>query len=444
MTQPAFDFGDEPFDDPSSVTYTVAELAAAINGQLRRGFPDGVWVCGEIDGLRDSHPHSYFSLVEDGGNGRAVLAVSFFAPAKRNLAPLLQHHRLALENGRKVRIFGELDFYAPSGRLSLKMTGIDPRFTLGELSQARDQVVRRLVAAGLFDANRAVPAPVVPLRVGVVTSVGSAAWHDFHHELEQSGFGFELRVCDTRVQGEQAVASVAGAIGTLGRRHDIDVIAVMRGGGARNELATFDAEPIALAIARCPLPVFTGVGHEIDTTVADEVAHRSLKTPTACAAELVRMVAAYRDDTEQCWAAIESAAARQLGGAATALVGRAHRIALHTAAAVERADDRLTARRERLRLAPGRQLAGARRRVDTVAADIARRVPHVLVARQRELDAAAARLVLLDPANLLRRGWTITRRADGTIVRSVADAPPGTTITTQVADGNLTSRIEAP
>ena len=197
VSQPAFDFGDEPHDDPANPTYTVGELAEAINGQLRRGFSDGVWVRGEIDGLRNSGPHTYFALVEDGDEGRAVLNVSLFAPMKRNLTPLLKKSRLELANGMKVRIFGHLDFYAPTGRLGLKMAGIDPRFTLGELSQARDQVVRRLVATGLFDANRRHRLSPVPLRVGVVTSVGTAAWHDFHDELRRSELAFRPRRCAT-------------------------------------------------------------------------------------------------------------------------------------------------------------------------------------------------------------------------------------------------------
>ena len=241
MSQPAFDFGDEPNDDPTNPTYTVGELAAAINEQLRRGFTDGVWVRGEIDGLRNSGPHTYFALVEHGDAGKAVLNVSLFAPMKRNLTPLLKRHRLDLANGMKVRIFGHLDYYAPNGRLGLKMAGIDPRFTLGELSQARDRVVRRLVASGLFDANRRHELSAVPLRVGVVTSVGTAAWHDFHDEIERSGVGFHLAVTDTRVQGEWAQESVAASIRTLSARSDIDCVVVIRGGGARNELATFDA-----------------------------------------------------------------------------------------------------------------------------------------------------------------------------------------------------------
>lgn len=442
MSQPAFDFGDEPLDDPVNPTFTVGELADAINDQLRRGFSDGVWVRGEIDGLRHSGPHTYFALVEHGDAGRAVLNVSLFAPMKRNLTPLLRKHRLELADGMKVRIFGHLDYYAPNGRLGLKMAGIDPRFTLGELSQARDQVIRRLVATGLFDANRRHRLSPVPLRVGVVTSVGTAAWHDFHDEIDRSGFGFRLSVCDSRVQGEWAAASVAAAITTLSARRDLDTVVVIRGGGARNEMATFDAESIALAIAASPLPVLTGLGHEVDRSVADEVAHTALKTPTACAGALVERVAAYRDHTEQRWSAIADTARRDLAEARSRLSDRAHRVARNTHAAVERADERLTTRVGQLRSVQGRQLRQADVAVDRRVERVVERTPPMLAAELRRLESIEARVAVLDPVNLLRRGWSITRDADGHVVRSVDQVEPGGLVTTRLADGTLTSRIE--
>jgi exodeoxyribonuclease VII large subunit len=444
VSQPALDFGDEPYDDAANPTFSVCELADAINAQLRRGFDQGVWVRGEIDGLRASGPHTYFTLVEDGDDGRAVLNVSLFAPMKRNLTPLLKRSRLELTNGMKVRIFGQLDYYAPAGKLGLKMAGIDPRFTLGELSQTRDQVVRRLVASGLFDANRSRSWSPIPLRVGVVTSVGTAAWHDFVDEIERSGLGFHLSVCNTRVQGESAVAMVAASIRSLSRLPDLDCVVVIRGGGARNELATFDAEPIALAIATSPIPVLTGLGHEVDRSVADDVAHTALKTPTACAGALIERVAAYRVATEERWAAINTAAARDLAAATSSLSDRAHRIARRTHAAVERSDERLSTRVERVRLAPKRQLDLAERLANQHGQRLIRRAPQIVHAESRHLEAVEQRVGLLDPANLLRRGWSITYRPDGTVMRSVDDATPGATIRTRLADGEITSHIEEP
>ena len=145
---------------------------------------------------------------------------------------------------------------------------------------------RALVAEGLLDRNRRVPLPLAPLRVGVVTSRDGAAWHDFRAELHRSGLAFKLRVADVRVQGDGAERRHRGRHHRAGPGEHLpplDVIVVIRGGGARTDLATFDTEVIARAIARSPVPVLTGLGHEIDRSVADEVAHTALKTPTACA-----------------------------------------------------------------------------------------------------------------------------------------------------------------
>src|SRR4051812_4607960 len=295
MTQPAFDFGDEALDDPANPTFTVSELADAVNGVLRRTFSDGIWVRGEIQGFSERGGHAYFTLGDDTPGRQANLRVQFFANSRMRLRPLLQKHRLRLADGMKVRIFGHLDFYAPGGSLGLKMSDLDPRFTLGDLAQQRDQVLRRLAADGSLDANGRRRLSPVPLRVGVVSSAGTAAWHDFHDELLRSGYGFHLVLADTRVQGPEAGRRVARAITQLSfhaTQRGLDAIVVIRGGGARNELATFDAEPIARAIAAAPVPVLTGLGHEIDRSVADEVAHTSLKTPTMVAEFLVRRVEA--------------------------------------------------------------------------------------------------------------------------------------------------------
>ena len=441
MSQPAFDFGDTEIDDASNPTYTVGELAEAINAELRRGFHDGVWVLGEIDGLSNRGPHTYFSLIERTNGDKAVLNVQLFAPAKRNLTPLLKKNRLELRNGMKVRIFGYLDFWAAGGRLGLKMTGLDPRYTLGEIAQTRDEVMRRIVAEGLLDANRRQLLSAVPLRVGVVSSLDSAAWHDFHDELLQSGFAFELVVADTRVQGDMAVPMVAGAIGTLARRRDLDVIVVIRGGGARNELAVFDAEVIARTIATSPTPVLTGLGHEIDRTVADEVAHTSLKTPTACAGELVERVRAYCSATEERWSSVQHRATLITTSALTDLGERAHRVARRTHSAVGRADERLAARSQRLAARAPQVLQRSTDLLQTRAEQLTSRSHAALDRQVARLDVLRARVAAVDPAVQLARGWTITRTDNGRLIRSASDVDVGDGLVTHVADGTVTSTV---
>ena len=468
MSQPAFDFGDEAPDDAGDPTFTVAELADAIDGELRRAFRDGVWVRGEINGLKRGGPHLYFSLVERERGTEAKIEVKLFAPQLRRLTPKLRTHRLDLRDGMKVRLHGHLDFYKPRGTLGLKMDDLDPRYTLGEIAQSRDEIMRRLVASGAIDANRRRPLSPVPLRVGVVASVESAAWHDFHHELEASGFSFSLTVADTRVQGEGAERMVAGAIGTLARGARIgllDVIVVIRGGGARNELAVFDDERIARTIAEVPVPVLTGLGHEIDRSVADEVAHTALKTPTACAAALVELVERYAGGCELAWQAIARAAGSTVeraerdvaerGGAIAARTERAveradhrlrdlsRRIVARSGAAVEREHDRLVARREAMvALAPA-ALARAEERLDRAAERALERAGRALERDDGRLDVLTARVRALDPAVQLARGWTITRTADGRVVRSVDDVAAGDVVTTAVGDGAIESVVGA-
>ena len=438
MSQVAFDFD---LDDGGVPTYSVGELAEAINSAIRRQFTDGVWVRGEIQGWSERGPHAYFRLVEDTDDGKAAINIQFFANSRMRLRPILTKHRLRLGDGLKVRIFGHLDYFAPSGQLGLKMSGLDPRFTLGEMALERDDVVRRLVASGLFDANRRTRVAVAPLRVGVVTSTASAAWGDFTHKLDRSGLAFRLRVIDVRVQGEWAVDMVSGALRTLTRHDDLDVVVLIRGGGSKTELATFDHEAIATAIATSPLPVFTGLGHEIDRSVADEVAYSSLKTPTACAAALVEHVNAFRAEVEQVWTAIERRANRALHDANTSLATLAHGVRRATVSAVERSDDRLGHRGHRLGAAADRALERCTDRLDAARAALAR-MPARLEPELRHLDAVAARVRLLDPVHTMARGWSITRATDGTIVRDAGDLAAGAIITTTFAKGSATSRVE--
>lgn len=441
MSQPEFDFGpsDEAHADlQPEGTFTVSQLADVINNRLRAGFDDGVWVRGEIQGWSSRGPHAYFTLADDQSDAKAVVQVAFFAPQRERLRRLLERHRLVLGDGMKVRIHGYLDFYAPTGRLTLKMGGIDPRFTLGDLAQQRDQVLRRLVAGGHLDRNRRHPLSPVPLRIGVVTSVGSAAWHDFENELRSSGVGFRLTVCDVRVQGDRAVAMVARGIELLAQR-PLDAVVVIRGGGARNELAVFDAEEIAMAIAGSALPVLTGLGHEVDRSIADEVAHRSFKTPTACAQFLVQSARDYLGRAERAYGAAVERARERLDGAEQRLGDRAHRIARRTHAAVGRADEGLISRGSALRRGALRQLAGAERRVAAASSRLLVRPGQVLTAEQRHVDALAARARTLDPVAMLERGWTITRGAGGGILRSSTATAAGDLIETQFADGRLRS-----
>lgn len=454
-----------PYDSP---TYTVAELARRIGYALEDAFPDDVWVTGEISGLNRSRGgHVYFDLVEPaaepGQPPLAALPVALFKMNKDVVNRLLKRAGITrMDNGMQVRIRGVVTLYERTGRLQLRMTGIDPTYTLGQLAADRDRVLKLLAAEGLVDRNSRLPLPLVPLDIGLVTSAGSAAYHDFVTELERSGFAWRVHLVDTRVQGHGADVEVELALRCLAAR-GVSVIALVRGGGSRLDLAAFDTERVARAIATLPVPVLTGVGHEIDRSVADDVAHTAYKTPTACAAGLVARVSAYLDAADRTFHAVHAAALRALDRHDHRLRATAEHCARATRAAlavhsvrvdhlaerlVRDAHHTLDRARSRLDRDQGRLTADAARHLRGAEADIAdattrlrARPARVLASAERRLDALAAQTRALDPARTLARGWSITRTADGRVVRSIADAPIGTDIVTTLADGSVHSTI---
>jgi len=467
MTQPTLGFEPEPADDP---TLTVTELNDRIGRAVRAAFRHKVWVRGEIQGLGrpSAAGHLYFSLV-DGSSGRhhadAVLRVALFNRTRETVERLLRRRGgLTLADGMAVRIEGQVEYHSPSGQLSLRMTGIDPEHTLGRMALDRDRLLRVLAAEGLLERNRGLALPLVPLRVGLVASTGTAGYTDVLTHLAESGIGWHVVVSDARVQGASASRSVARAIRRLGPA-GVDVILVIRGGGSRSDLAVFDAEPIARAIAASPVPVLTGIGHEVDTSVADAVAHTSCKTPTACAAHLVEHVRGVHARTEATWRAVRHHAERSLRAADAGVEARARTLAGATQAALDLADQRVVhagrtigrdarvtlARAERRlgRLAGGAEAAVTtrlrheQRAVATAGRRVRRHAPRAVGEAERRLAALESRARAADPQRLLALGWSLTTTADGRALRSVEGLAPGATLRTTLADGTVTSRVEA-
>ena len=400
--------------------FGVRQFIGKVNNAMKSTFTPGIWVHGEIESWSNRTQHAYFQLVERDEKGTATIHVSLFANNLRRLQPLLRQHRLTLQDGVKVKVFGVPDVYDGSGKFSLKISDIDPRFTLGDLAAARDEIVKRLIAGGLYDENRERELPAAPLRLGIITSVGSAAWHDAMHELEESGIGFNIKVANVRVQGDEAIPMIVEAIWALGSRTDLDVILLMRGGGSRTDLACFDAEEIAVAIAQCGLPVFTGIGHEIDHSIADEVAYAAYKTPTACASAICELVNEFVEETEDVWGGIAAIAQQQLALAESRLNERGNAIRTKAITAVERAHTHVALSASRLTTRP----------------------LSLLTTGESQFDFLAERVRLLVPVNTMARGWSITRTTAGVTLRKAGDAVSGDDIVTTFSDGTVVSTVK--
>jgi len=449
-------------------TLTVAQVNRAIAGALKRAFRNEVWVQGQIRNLkRSQRGHVYFDLIDPvpaGAVPKASVPVTLFDSNRQVVNRIIKRtgNSVRIDDGVEVRIRGAIELYAPRGQVQLNMSSIDPEFTLGRLGADRDRLLEALRTEGLLEANRGRPMPLVPLRVALITSEGSAAHADFTQQLGSSGYAFEITTLTTRVQGEFAPIEVAEAIAAC-EHLDLDVVALVRGGGARTDLATFDAEPVARAIAACQTPVLCGIGHEIDQSVADLVAHATFKTPTACAQALVERVVDFdfalraRSARLAERAALVPARERQrVNEAATAVrAGVELRLAeaegrqAKSAAELERrvgqrivrSSARLADRRTRVELGARHVLAAATRRADTISGELRTRPLLRLDAAEGRLDLLRARLDAVDPVVALRRGWSITTTADGRVVRSTGDVVEGDRLAIRLADGRVSSTV---
>jgi exodeoxyribonuclease VII large subunit len=449
-------------------TYSVAELVEGVRDAIAAQFAAPVWVHGEISGIkRGRNGHVWFDLVDrdDAGTVTASIPVVLWSSVRAGVnAQLKRAGSIRMDDGVRIRIVGPLDVWVTGGRLQFQMQGIDPSYTLGLLASERDRVLRLLDAEGLLGRNRALLMPTVPRRIGLVTAVGSAAEADFLQTLADSPLAWEVVVVDARVQGAGSERSVAAALlAAAGER--VDLIALVRGGGARTDLATFDHELVARTIASLDVPVLTGIGHEIDTSVADAVAHGAHKTPTACAGAVVELALVAAARVEVAWRDIAALAERHTAAEANRLAARGARAARGVRARLAVEDHRADAASLRIRRsAPaalvrasgsverraGRAEGAARAHVRVHARSLdllTARIGPVAVAalRRAEADVAGAgsHLSALDPARALARGWSITRTTAGSVVKRSTDVGPGDTLVTTLADGTVTSSVAA-
>ncbi len=444
---------------------TVSQLNVQVRSALQAAFPTPLWVVGEISGFGKSAHRDVvgFQLVERGEDGRivaevgAVLFPDVRQAIERKLARAGDPFRL--EDEITVRVLVQVDLHVPWGAYRVVVKDLDITYTLGEVARRREEIVRKLTKEGLIDRNKSLPFPPLPLRVGLITSLGSDAEKDVLKTLRESGYAFRVTVHGARVQGPHTEPSVLNALEWFrARAGEFDVVLICRGGGSRTDLAWFDSEALGRAVAAFPLPVVVGIGHEEDFSVLDHVGWRA-KTPTAAAQLLVERVqeslARLEESLTGVLARVEallSQARRAEGERARRLV-RAVESCLSAAAAdlarLSRALPRavgtalggqrqfLAQARGRLARAAGRELVAAAQGLERVATALGPRARALLSREGERLSAREKRLVSLDPRRVVERGYAILRLVDGGVVTDPAQAPPGTRLRAELRGGRL-------
>ncbi len=393
----------------SRKVYSVSEVTRDIKVLLETRYPS-LWVEGEVSNFRVSPTgHGYFTLKDEFCQITAVIFRS-----------QLSRLSFSLEDGMKVVVSGSIGVYERRGEYQIIVSKVEKK-GVGALQIAFEELKRRLYQEGLFLAEHKKPIPLLPRRIGVVTSPTGAAIRDILNILERRFSNLHVQLNPVRVQGEEAAAEIASAIADFNRWQNVDVIIVGRGGGSIEDLWPFNQEIVARAIYDSQVPVISAVGHEIDWTISDFVADVRAPTPSA-AAELV--------------------------------IGRKDEMA-----------QRITTLRDRLCHFASAFLGDYRRRVELARQSYVFREPLNLIKQYRQqVDELAGRLILvshyrlevsaqrvqslrgrlqsLDPRSVLARGYSITLDADdGSVVSHVARARVGRDIRTLVSDGAFTSRV---
>ena len=391
-------------------------LTARLESAYGRRHP--CWVRGEVAKVYEK-THLYVDLVDAGSSAsdakRPVLNAHCWASQWNPLKRKLANDGVTLQAGTVVNLLGYVDLYAPQGRIGFTVTEIDVAGLLGDVARRRQELIARLVREGLVEANKRQALTPVPLRVGLVASPKTEGFNDFTGQLLHSGFGFVIVHVTTAVQGEAAPAQIASAVEQLDGA-GVDVICLVRGGGSKGDLAAFDDERVARAIAASSTPVFTGIGHTGDESIADLVAHTRAITPTKLGEELVSLVAQWHERH------VRANAKRLLSGT-DAVVDEA------TEYLAERRRTMIFAVRDRLR-SEQRQLTSTRQRLVMQSRHLLENAHQMLTSRRQLLSA-------YDPTRRLAQGWAIVTDDKGSVVRSLSDVQLGDTVRVRVSDGNL-------
>jgi len=484
---------DSLYDEvPDSPDFTVSTLNARVADAIQSAFGSTIWLVGEISGFnKNAHRrHVSFELVERADDGREVSKIPavLFAATRKSVEAALRHvgDPFQMEDEVTVRLRVKVDLYVPWGQYRIVVEELDVRYTLGEAARRREEVVRALTEAGLLDRNSGLPLPDRPLRLGLITSLGSDAYNDVLRTLHESGYAFEVTAHGARVQGHSTEPSVLNALDWFRDRSErFDLVLICRGGGARTDLVWFDSEVLGSAVARFPLPVIVGIGHEQDVSVLDAVA-RSCKTPTAAAAFVVQRVGDSLRRLEDVTREILTLAATALREEKRERTDNAHRLVRAARSSMQHERTTLEHRNKRVHIGARAVLTGAHdrlarwealiprdvrtlldrqlRSLDAILRGIKRSAEHDLrrasddtdrraqslpprsakcLVRERErIDQRARRLQLVHPRRVLDRGYAILRGEDGRVVTGAGRAPKGSRLDAELKDGRLRLRSE--
>jgi len=427
-------------------TYPVSKYLASIKKLLEAKVPQ-IWVHGVVTQVVERGRVVYLNIAEFvEGDVKPVASLPLyiftteFVRIQENLANLPKP--FIIKDQIKVNILIEADLYVPYGKFQARLVDIDPSFTIGELTLTRQAILKRLTEEGLLRLNTTREFAAVPLKVGLITGEGTAAYQDFCTTLQNSPFAFQITPAFARMQGNDTETTILQALGTLRANEDLDVICIVRGGGSKTDLNYFDSEALCRAVAQFPIPVLTGIGHEIDQSLLDLVAWEACITPTDCAKRLIQQV-------ELSWEKTQDLAMEIATTVRTQLAQSKDHLRQVQGNLTRQFSTHLVQEREWLASASRILLKMPFRILKTESELIARNQEGLRFGVQKLLQLEKSRFSLMeqrvktnDPKTMLAKGYSLTTRKDGKLLRHRDDVQTGDLLTTHLEHGSVESIVQ--
>ena len=429
---------------------SLYQLNQLIKESLRQVIPTTIWLRAEIHNITTNYSgHCYLDLIEKGENSDQIIAkqrATIWASTYRLLA-----HKFysatggTLQAGMNILVEVSVEFHELYG-MSLNVRDIDPTYTLGELQRRRLEVIQRLKNRGLIDKNKQLSMPRLVQRIAVISSPTAAGYADFVHQLQNNphGFAYSITLFPAIMQGPQTEESILSALDKIINfqlsTFNFQLVVIIRGGGATSDLQAFDSEALAERCANFPLPIITGIGHLRDETILDLVAHKNLKTPTAVAEYIISHTLELDMDLIALGDRIQKSVILRLEQEKNLLTSLSAYIPQYALRLLASSDNKLTSLQHRVELKTVDLIAKNRLLLDRKSDQLSALVNQQLQQQQNNLKLIETKLQLLDPQQLLKKGYSFTTH-NGKLVTSITQLTPGDTITTTLADGTIDSIV---
>lgn len=432
----------------SENSITLFQLNQLVKEKINQSFPTTYWIKAEISEFRENATgHCYLELVEkDTQNDRIIakMKANIWSYTYKMLKPYFETATgQMLTAGIKILVSVNVEFHELYG-ISLVIKDIDPTYTLGDMARRRMQIINRLREEGVMEMNKELEMPIVPQRIAVISSPTAAGYGDFMDQLNHNSgaYHFYCKLFPAVMQGEQTESSIIAALDKIYQYYEsFDVVVIIRGGGATADLSAFDNYELTYYCTQFPLPILTGIGHQRDETILDLVAHRSLKTPTAVAENIIEMLEDFDAYLDMSQSTMFDYAEKLIQYQQQQLEYFSKEISQSAKRILQQEKNELNMFTHQIKSAFLQIVSDEKREIKSAIKSLKQLTNSFLKIKRQQAFLYETNLKLVSPQYILERGYSLTTKR-GKVVLNTAELIAGDEINTRFANGSVNSTIK--